>query len=94
MRRKFIAGNWKMNLDRKAAVALAEAVAREAENFSDVDLAVCPPACYLETVGQVIKGSKVAFGAQNIYISPMGPLRAKSARRCSATWAEVRDPRP
>ena len=31
MRRKFIAGNWKMNLDRKAAVALAEAVAREAE---------------------------------------------------------------
>ncbi|MEI8376292.1 MAG: triose-phosphate isomerase [Planctomycetota bacterium] len=67
MRRKFIAGNWKMNLDRKAAVALAEAVAREAEKFSGVDLAVCPPACYLEAVGQVLKGSKVALGAQNVY---------------------------
>ena len=67
MRRKFIAGNWKMNLDRKTAVALAEAVAREAEKFSGVDLAVCPPACYLEAVGQVLKGSKVALGAQNVY---------------------------
>ncbi|MGO9113696.1 MAG: triose-phosphate isomerase [Thermoguttaceae bacterium] len=72
MRRKFIAGNWKMNLDRKTAVALAEAVAREAEKFSGVDLAVCPPACYLEAVGQAIKGSKVALGAQNVYHASNG----------------------
>jgi len=72
MRRKFIAGNWKMNLDRKAAVALAEAVARAAEKLSAVDLAVCPPVCYLEAVGQVIKGSKVALGAQNVYDQPNG----------------------
>jgi triosephosphate isomerase len=56
-----------MNLDRKAAVALAEAVAREAEKYSEVDLAVCPPACYLDAVGQAIRGSKVALGAQNVY---------------------------
>lgn len=72
MRRKFIAGNWKMNLDLKAAVALAEAVAREAEKFGEVDLAVCPPACYLDAVGQVLKGSKVALGAQNVYHQPNG----------------------
>jgi len=72
MRRKFIAGNWKMNLDRKAAVALAEAVAHEAGKVSGVDLAVCPPACYLEVVGQVLKGSKVALGAQNVYHQPNG----------------------
>src|SRR5208282_3123990 len=72
MRRTFIAGNWKMNLDRKAAVALAEAVAREAEKVSEVDLAVCPPACYLEAVGQALKGSKVALGAQNAYYQPNG----------------------
>ena len=72
MRRKFIAGNWKMNLDRKAAVALAEAVAREADKFSQIDLAVCPPACYLEAVGQAIKGSRVVFGAQNVYHQPNG----------------------
>jgi triosephosphate isomerase (TIM) len=72
MRRTFIAGNWKMNLDRKAAVALAEAVAREAEKFERVDLAICPPACYLEAVGDVLKGSKVALGAQNVYFQPEG----------------------
>ena len=72
MRRKFIAGNWKMNLDRKAAVALAEAVAREAEKFSAVDLAVCPPACYLDAVGQAIRGSRLALGAQNVYYQPNG----------------------
>ncbi len=72
MRRKFIAGNWKMNLDRKTAVALAEAVARQADKAGAVDLAVCPPACYLEIVGQVIKGSKVALGAQNVYHQPNG----------------------
>ncbi len=72
MRRKFIAGNWKMNLEHKAAVALAEAVARAAEKVSGVDLAVCPPACYLEAVGKVIAGSKVALGAQNVYYQPNG----------------------
>ncbi len=72
MRRKFIAGNWKMNLDRRASVALAEAVAREAEKVSGVDLAICPPACYLEAVGEVIKGSKVALGAQNVYYQANG----------------------
>jgi triosephosphate isomerase len=72
MRRKFIAGNWKLNLDRKAAVTLAEAVAREADNFSGIDLAVCPPACYLEAVGQAIRGSRLALGAQNVYYQPNG----------------------
>jgi triosephosphate isomerase len=72
MRRKFIAGNWKMNLDRKAAVALAEAVAHAAEQFSHVDLAICPPACYLEAVGQAICGTQLALGAQSVYYQPNG----------------------
>ena len=72
MRRKFIAGNWKMNLDRKSAVALAEAVAREAAKIDGVDLAVCPPACYLEAVGQAIRGTRLALGAQNVYDQPNG----------------------
>jgi len=67
MRRPFIAGNWKMNLDRAAAVALAEAVAAQAEAVGDVDLAVCPPSVYLDAVGQALAGSSVALGAQNVY---------------------------
>ncbi|MFP6668685.1 MAG: triose-phosphate isomerase, partial [Pirellulales bacterium] len=47
MRKTFIAGNWKMNLDRAAAIALAEAIRDRAEESGHVDLAVCPPSIYL-----------------------------------------------
>ena len=67
MRRPFIAGNWKMNTNRASAVALAEAVAKQAAALDGVDLAVCPPSCYLDAVGRAIAGSKVALGAQNMY---------------------------
>jgi triosephosphate isomerase len=67
MRRPFIAGNWKMNTNRASAVALAEGVAKQAETLGGVDLAVCPPSCYLDAVGRAIAGSKVALGAQNMY---------------------------
>ncbi|MGD0901245.1 MAG: triose-phosphate isomerase, partial [Thermoguttaceae bacterium] len=72
MRRPFIAGNWKMNLNRAEAVALAEKVAREARAVQGVDLAVCPPGCYLDAVGRALAGSQVALGAQNMYHEPNG----------------------
>ncbi|MBN1393404.1 MAG: triose-phosphate isomerase [Pirellulales bacterium] len=72
MRRPFIAGNWKMNTTRATAAALAEGVAKGADALDGVDLAVCPPSCYLETVGRAIAGSKVALGAQNMYHQPDG----------------------
>jgi triosephosphate isomerase len=67
MRRPFIAGNWKMNLDRAAAVALAEGVVKQAAGLADVDIAVCPPSVYLDAVGRVVAGSQVGLGAQNVY---------------------------
>ncbi len=67
MRRPFIAGNWKMNMNRESAIALAEGVAKRAEKLEGVDLAICPPSCYLDAVGRTISGSKVALGAQNMY---------------------------
>jgi triosephosphate isomerase (TIM) len=67
MRRPLIAGNWKMTQNRASAVALAEGVAKGAAKFDGVDLAVCPPSCYLDAVGRAIAGSKVALGAQNMY---------------------------
>ena len=72
MRRPFIAGNWKMNLDRASAVALAEGVAREAQGIEGIDVAVCPPSVYLDAVGKAIAGSKVDLGAQDMYHQPKG----------------------
>ncbi|HEX3868893.1 MAG TPA: triose-phosphate isomerase, partial [Pirellulales bacterium] len=67
MRRPFIAGNWKMNLKRADAVALAQAVAAKVGDYPDVDVAVCPPSVYLDAVGAAIKGTTLALGAQNMY---------------------------
>jgi triosephosphate isomerase len=72
MRRPFIAGNWKMNLERASAVALAEGVATEASSVDGVDLAVCPPSPYLDAVAGALAGSQVALGAQNMYHEPAG----------------------
>jgi triosephosphate isomerase len=67
MRRPFIAGNWKMNLNQAGAVALATAIAKKAGDFSGVELAVFPPSVYLDAVRQATAGSALGYGAQNVY---------------------------
>ena len=67
MRKKFIAGNWKMNLTRAESVALASELATQLGEATDVDVAVCPPSVYLDAVSQALSGSSVAVGAQNMY---------------------------
>jgi triosephosphate isomerase len=71
-RRTFIAGNWKMNLDRAAAVELAREIVARAGEASHVELAVFPPAVYLEAVGAVVRGTPIALGAQNMYFQKPG----------------------
>jgi triosephosphate isomerase len=73
MRRKFIAGNWKMNLNREQAVALAKAVEDQSTDLTrTVDLAVFPPSVYLEAVRVPLGGTAVTLGAQNMYNQPNG----------------------
>jgi triosephosphate isomerase len=67
MRKKFVAGNWKMNTTPATARELAKAVADGVASLTGVDVAVCPPFPFLPLVAEVIKGSPVALGAQNCY---------------------------
>ena len=53
-RRKIVAGNWKMNLDRAKAKELTAAVAARVAEAGATELVLCPPATYLETVGATI----------------------------------------
>ncbi len=72
MRKPFIAGNWKMNLNRADAVALAAAVAKGADASKGIDVAVCPPSVYLDAVAGVVRGTGVGLGAQNMYHESKG----------------------
>ncbi len=79
MRRPFIAGNWKMNLTRAEAVALASEIASKADAASHVDLAICPPAVYLDAVGAAVAGSPVGLGAQNMYFESNGAFTGETS---------------
>ncbi|MEK6270058.1 MAG: triose-phosphate isomerase, partial [Planctomycetales bacterium] len=72
MRKTFIAGNWKMNLDRAQAVALATDLKSGSAAGGSVDLAVCPPFVYLEAVGSALQGTPIALGAQDMYFEKAG----------------------
>ena len=71
MRKPYIAGNWKMNLDRASGVALAKALA-DAVTDDSVEVAVGPPFVYLAAVADAVKGSAVRVGGQNMYHEASG----------------------
>lgn len=72
MRRPFIAGNWKMNLNRADAVALAQGLRAAIGDPGNVDVAVCPSFVYLDAVGAALAGSPIALGAQDMYHKEKG----------------------
>jgi triosephosphate isomerase len=67
MRPKLVAGNWKTHTSAATARQLAAAVVHGLGNEGRVEVAVCPPFPYLALVGDVLRGSPVALGAQNLY---------------------------
>ena len=72
-RKTFIAGNWKMNKTAAETKALAEALKESLAQFGDtVTMAVCPTFTSLATAVEVLKGSNVKVGAQNIHWADNG----------------------
>jgi len=67
MRRKIVVGNWKMYTTAAEARRLAKAVVNGVSNEERVSVAICPPFPYLALVGEILKGSRVALGAQNLF---------------------------
>ena len=66
-RKKFIIGNWKMHTTAADAARLAKAVVDAVGVEQQVVVAICPPFTYLALVGEILKGSLVSLGAQNLY---------------------------
>jgi triosephosphate isomerase len=73
MRRKLIAGNWKMNLRRAEGVALATALAdRLAEETPEADVLVCPPATAIGAVADAVAGRGLHVGGQDCHPQDSG----------------------
>ncbi len=72
MRVSMIAGNWKMNTTIGEAVALVNEMRRGLDEIDGVDKVVCPPFISLVAVKELIKGSSIRLGAQNLYFEEKG----------------------
>jgi len=65
MRQSLVIGNWKMNGTRASVELLAQGImAGLGDNTAGI--AVCASYVYLPSIGEIINGSRLALGAQNV----------------------------
>ncbi len=67
MRRVVIAGNWKMNKNIGESIDLANSVKRSLYDIADLDIVLCPPFTSLSDVREIIMGSNIKLGAQDVH---------------------------
>lgn len=86
MRKKVIAGNWKMYKDVNESIEFVKELVLKQNNIPDnVDVIICTPFTSLYAVSQIVKDSKIMLGAQNMFYEDQGaytgeisPLMLKS----------------
>lgn len=78
MRRKIVAGNWKMNKTPLQAVALVNELKPLVDN-KEVDVVFCVPAIDLIPVLDAVKGSNIEVGAENMYFEDAGAYTGEIA---------------
>ncbi|NLK21606.1 MAG: triose-phosphate isomerase [Epulopiscium sp.] len=78
MRKKIVAGNWKMNKTPAEAIKLVEEL-KPLVDTSEVDVVFCPPFVCLPAVLDAVKGTNIAVGAQNMYYEESGAYTGEVA---------------
>ena len=71
MRKKIVAGNWKMNMTPSQAVALCETL-KPLVAGSEADVVFCVPAIDIVPVVEAVKGTNIEVGGENLYFEDKG----------------------
>ena len=71
MRKKIIAGNWKMNYTITEADSFVNSI-KDRINTNEVDVVLCVPSVCLQCVEEIIDNTNIALGAQNVYFEDKG----------------------
>ncbi len=87
MRKKFVAGNWKMNLTKSDAVALASGLAAKAAEFGAVEVGVIPAFVHIDAVTAGEGGAASGLGRRMFILRRTGRLRGRFRRGCWWIWA-------
>ncbi len=88
MRKKIVAGNWKMNKNLQEGVALAKELTEVVKN-PNCGVVICTPFIHLASVAEVIKGSAIELGAENCADKASGAYTGEvSAEMVKSTGAQ------
>jgi triosephosphate isomerase (TIM) len=79
MRQKLVAGNWKMNGSAASIQTLLDGIKAGLALVKNAEVVVCPPFVYLAQVAQVLAGTSVAWGAQNLSKEALGAFTGEVA---------------
>ncbi len=80
MRKKIVAGNWKMNTLPSEGVTLAKGLIESTKSVCDcVNFIVCPPFTHIASVVEALKGTRIAVGAQNCAAESKGAYTGEVA---------------
>jgi triosephosphate isomerase len=88
MRKKVIAGNWKMHKTNTEAQELVNELLDKSKSIIKTKIIICPPFTALSTVSGLTKGSNIYVGAQNMYWESQGAFTGEiSADMIKSTGA-------
>lgn len=79
MRQSLVIGNWKMNGSLASAKALAEGIIAGLGSDNTAGIAVCAPYVYLPALAEVVSGTALALGAQNVADKASGAFTGEIA---------------
>lgn len=79
MKNKLIIANWKMNGDISANETLLNEVVNFSENTISTDIVICPPVIYFAQVKNLIEGSKIELGSQNVCTDKKGAFTGETS---------------
>lgn len=80
-RKPYIAGNWKMNLDRAKSLDMVKSIKSRLGDGGDREVAIFVPAIYLADVSALAQGSPLGVGGQNIWYESNGAFTGEMAPR-------------
>ncbi|WP_108651006.1 triose-phosphate isomerase [Dongshaea marina] len=79
MRQPLVMGNWKLNGTKASVEALIKGLVDPAANASNVTVAVCPPAVFLDQVERLTQGTAIKFGSQDADIHENGAFTGENS---------------
>jgi len=91
MRKKIIAGNWKMNMELSEGMNFADTINKYLINkpHEEATVILCPPFTHLASISEILKNGNISVGAQNCASEASGAFTGEvSAAMIKSTGAE------